>query len=148
MTRISISRWTASVGAFGTTGQRCTATRPADPARQDPRPIRADARRPRRQAAASVPVSNAKTDVGPLIHEEARQKVAEYVDIAKEGRRERRARRADSASDKRLECGWFYEPTVLTGVKPGMRVEQEEIFGPVLAVLTAKDLTEAIRIKQ
>jgi acyl-CoA reductase-like NAD-dependent aldehyde dehydrogenase len=87
-----------------------------------------------------------KTDVGPLIHEEARQKVAEYVDIAKkEGASVVLGGRIPQG-DKRLECGWFYEPTVLTGVKPGMRVEQEEIFGPVLAVLKAKDLTEAIRI--
>jgi aldehyde dehydrogenase (NAD+) len=87
-----------------------------------------------------------KTDVGPLIHEEARQKVAEYVDIAKkEGATVAIGGRIPQG-DKRLECGWFYEPTVVAGVKPGMRVEQEEIFGPVLAVLKAKDLAEAIRV--
>jgi aldehyde dehydrogenase (NAD+) len=46
----------------------------------------------------------------------------------------------------KLERGWFYTPTIFAGVKPGMRVEQEEIFGPALAVLKAKDLAEAIRI--
>ena len=47
---------------------------------------------------------------------------------------------------KRLECGWFYEPTVFAGVKPGMRVEQEEIFGPVLSVIRVSSLAEAIRV--
>jgi len=87
-----------------------------------------------------------KTEVGPLIHEEARQKVAEYVDIAKnEGATIAIGGRIPQG-DKRLECGWFYEPTVFAGVKPGMRVEQEEIFGPALAVLKVKDLAEAVRV--
>src|SRR5258706_393674 len=92
------------------------------------------------------PGLDAKTEVGPLIHEAARQKVAEYVDIAKkEGASVALGGRIPQG-DKRLECGWFYEPTVIAGVKPGMRVEQEEIFGPVLAVIKAEDLTDAIRI--
>ena len=132
-------------GAFGTTGQRCTATS---------RLILHDKVHDRfvqmlTDRAAKLrlgPGLDNKTDVGPLIHEEARQKVAEYVDIAKnEGASVALGGRIPQG-EKRLECGWFYEPTVFTGVKPGMRVEQEEIFGPVLAVLKAKDLTEAIRI--
>ena len=47
---------------------------------------------------------------------------------------------------KAFECGWFYRPTVLTGVKPGMRVEQEEIFGPVLSVIRVGSFDEAIRV--
>jgi aldehyde dehydrogenase (NAD+) len=49
-------------------------------------------------------------------------------------------------SDPRLARGWFYQPTVFAGVKPGMRVEQEEIFGPALSVIRVKDLDEAIRV--
>src|SRR5712671_5103072 len=132
-------------GAFGTTGQRCTATS---------RLILHDKIHDRflqmlTDRAAKLrlgPGLDAKTDVGPLIHEEARQKVAEYVDIAKKEGASVALGGKIPQGDKRLECGWFYEPTVLTGVKPGMRVEQEEIFGPVLAVLKAKDLTEAIRV--
>jgi aldehyde dehydrogenase (NAD+) len=48
--------------------------------------------------------------------------------------------------DKALAAGWFYRPTVLAGVKPGMRVEQEEIFGPVLSVIRVPDLGAAIRV--
>jgi aldehyde dehydrogenase (NAD+) len=131
-------------GAFGTTGQRCTATS---------RLILQDKIHDRflkmvcdRAARLHLgPGLEEKTEVGPLIHNEARQKVDAYVGIAKE----------EGASvaiggkipgDKRLECGWFYEPTVFAGVQPGMRVEQEEIFGPALAVLKVGDLAEAIRV--
>src|SRR2546422_988095 len=47
---------------------------------------------------------------------------------------------------KGLERGWFYKPTVLAGVRAGMRVEQEEIFGPVLAVIKVGSLDEAIGV--
>ena len=83
--------------------------------------------------------------MGPLIHEAARAKSESYVEIAK---REGAAvliggKRPGS---KALDCGWFYEPTLLAGVKPGMRVEQEEIFGPVLSVIRVGSLDEAIRV--
>jgi aldehyde dehydrogenase (NAD+) len=45
-----------------------------------------------------------------------------------------------------LDRGWFYEPTLLTGVHNGMAVAQEEIFGPVFTVLPYDDLDEAVRI--
>jgi aldehyde dehydrogenase (NAD+) len=49
-------------------------------------------------------------------------------------------------ADKRLAGGWFYSPTVFAGVRPGMRVEQEEIFGPALAVIRVASLDEAIAV--
>jgi acyl-CoA reductase-like NAD-dependent aldehyde dehydrogenase len=45
-----------------------------------------------------------------------------------------------------LGHGFFYEPTLLDGVSPDMRVAQEEIFGPVLAIITFDDVEEAIAI--
>src|SRR5262249_15881260 len=49
---------------------------------------------------------------------------------------------------RRPECGagWFVEPTVLTGVRPDMRVANEEIFGPVLSIIPFEDEDEAVRI--
>src|SRR6266480_3722193 len=132
-------------GAFGTTGQRCTATSRLilqDKIHDKFVQMLVD----RTGKLRLGPGLDAKTEVGPLIHEEARQKVAEYVDIAKKEGASVALGGKIPQGDKRLECGWFYEPTVITGVKPGMRVEQEEIFGPVLAVLKAKDLPEAIQI--
>lgn len=43
-------------------------------------------------------------------------------------------------------AGWFYPPTVLTGVKPGMRAFDEELFGPVAAVIRARDADEAVAL--
>src|SRR4029079_9980222 len=44
------------------------------------------------------------------------------------------------------EQGFFIEPTVIADVKPGDTIEQEEIFGPVLAVIKANDYDDALRI--
>src|SRR5690349_6578625 len=132
-------------GAFGTTGQRCTATsRLILHEKIHDKFVQLVTDRAARLRLG--PGLDDKSEVGPLIHEEARQKVAEYVDIAKREGASVALGGKIPQGDRRLECDWFYEPTVLTGVRPGTRVEQEEIFGPVLAVLRATDLPEAIRI--
>jgi acyl-CoA reductase-like NAD-dependent aldehyde dehydrogenase len=48
--------------------------------------------------------------------------------------------------DPALAGGLFHQPTVLTGVRPGMRIAQEEVFGPVLAIIGFEDEAEAVRI--
>src|SRR5256886_7951367 len=86
-----------------------------------------------------------QTDVGPIINEDALKKVEYYVGVARQdGARVQIG--GERATGKGLERGWFYQPTVLTGVTPGMRVEQQEIFGPVLAVIKVGSLDEAIRV--
>ncbi len=131
-------------GAFGTTGQRCTATSRLilhDKIHDRFLTMLCD----RAQKLRLGPGLDEKTEVGPLIHDEARQKVGDYVEIAKkEGATV--AIGGKIPGERRLECGWFYEPTVFAGVKPGMRVEQEEIFGPALAVLKVGSLDEAIKV--
>ncbi len=131
-------------GAFGTTGQRCTATsRLIVQEKVHDRFLKMVCDR-----AATLrlgPGLEPTTEVGPLIHAAARDKVAEYVDIAK-GEGASVAIGGAVPSHPRLARGWFYEPTVFAGVKPGMRVEQEEIFGPALSVIRVKDLDEAIRV--
>ena len=131
-------------GAFGTTGQRCTATSRlilhADVHDRFLETLVRGAKRLRLGAGLEP-----SSDVGPLIHKSAREKVEAYVRLGLEegatlvtgGRR---------PEDPRLECGWFYEPTILTGVRPGMRVEQEEIFGPVLSVIRVGSFEEAVKI--
>jgi acyl-CoA reductase-like NAD-dependent aldehyde dehydrogenase len=131
-------------GAFGTTGQRCTATSRLILHQQiHDRFLKMVCDRAARLRLG--PGLDETTEVGPLIHGEARQKVDEYVGVAKaEGASVVIGGRVPS--DKRLGDGWFYEPTVFAGVKPGMRVEQEEIFGPALAVLKVGSLDEAVRV--
>ncbi len=131
-------------GAFGTTGQRCTATsRLILHRRIHDRFLRKLVDRVERLRLGDGLI--ARTDVGPLINEPALRNTMRYVALAQEEGAElvtggRRARGA------RLAQGWFHQPTVFAGVKPRSRLEQEEVFGPVLAVLRVGSLDEAIRV--
>src|SRR5713101_8180204 len=133
-------------GAFGTTGQRCTATSRLilhEKIHDRFLKMLCD----RAGALRLGPGLDDETEVGPLIHEEARQKVDAYVGIAKEeGASVVLGGQIPGGGDKRLECGWFYQPTVFAGVKPGMRVEKEEIFGPALSVIKVGSLDQAITV--
>jgi 5-carboxymethyl-2-hydroxymuconic-semialdehyde dehydrogenase len=85
------------------------------------------------------------TEVGPLIHRDHLAKVRGYLDIARqEGARI--AVGGDTPDDPALAHGNYLRPTVLLDVTNDMRVAQEEIFGPVLAVLRFRDEAEALRI--
>ncbi|MBN1240740.1 MAG: aldehyde dehydrogenase [Gammaproteobacteria bacterium] len=85
------------------------------------------------------------TQVGPITTRPQYDKVLGYIDIAKsEG-----ARCAlGGGPAARPECGdgWFVEPTVFTDVGPSMRIAQEEVFGPVLAVIPFDTDDEAVEI--
>ena len=83
------------------------------------------------------------TELGPLIAEERRAHVEELVDDALERGAELRTggRRGETGLP-----GWFYEPTVLTGVEREARIEREEIFGPVVTVGSFRDEDEAVRL--
>jgi alpha-ketoglutaric semialdehyde dehydrogenase len=131
-------------GAFGTTGQRCTATsRLIVQERVYDRFVQMVCDRAEQLRLGSG--LDPRSEVGPLINEDGRNKVEYYVGVG----REEGARvliGGARATGPGLERGWYYRPTVLDGVRPGMRVEQEEIFGPVLAVLKVGSLEEAIRV--
>ena len=124
-------------GAFGTTGQRCTATCRLILHKKDPRQVARDALR-RGEELKLGDGRKRRTDVGPLINETARDKVERYVEIGEERRRLAGNRRVGAARH-RLAKGWFFEPTIFAGVKPGSRLEQEEIFGPVLSVIRVNE---------
>ncbi|MCC6743608.1 MAG: L-glutamate gamma-semialdehyde dehydrogenase [Acidobacteria bacterium] len=79
---------------------------------------------------------------GPVASKSQYKSVLEYIDIAKgEGRIVAGGGRAESAGP-----GYFIEPTVVADVDPKARIAQEEIFGPVLAVIKATDFDDAIAI--
>ncbi|MDA8200996.1 MAG: 5-carboxymethyl-2-hydroxymuconate semialdehyde dehydrogenase [Thermaerobacter sp.] len=83
------------------------------------------------------------TDLGPLIHPEHWERVMSYVALApQEGARVA----VGGRRPPHLPAGSYLEATVLTGVTPGMRVAREEIFGPVLAVMTFTDEAEAVAL--
>ena len=78
------------------------------------------------------------TVVGPVIDETAYKRILQYIEIGKqEGKL---AFQGVSPSDE----GYFIPPTIFTGISPQARVAQEEIFGPVLCVLKAANLNEAL----
>ncbi|HEY8175622.1 MAG TPA: aldehyde dehydrogenase family protein [Gemmatimonadaceae bacterium] len=131
-------------GAFGTTGQRCTAT--SRLVLQDGVHDELLSRLVDRVRALKLGDGRAKgTDVGPLINESALKKVEQYVDIGvKEGADLLIGGKRAVGSGK--ENGFFFEPTIFARVKPGMRIEQEEIFGPVLSVMRVTTVDEAFAI--
>jgi aldehyde dehydrogenase (NAD+) len=85
------------------------------------------------------------TDVGPVINRAALDKIHSYTQIGKdEGARLLTG--GEIATESGLDRGFFYRPTVFGDVEPGMRIAQEEIFGPTTALIRASDVDEAIRI--
>jgi acyl-CoA reductase-like NAD-dependent aldehyde dehydrogenase len=85
----------------------------------------------------------ADTDVGPMINRVQRDRVESMVAEAKEGGV---AVLTGGGRPESLPRGYFFEPTVLAGVKPETRIFDEEIFGPVLPVASFGDAEEAIAI--
>jgi (Z)-2-((N-methylformamido)methylene)-5-hydroxybutyrolactone dehydrogenase len=85
------------------------------------------------------------TQVGPITTQPQYQKVLDYIRIAKD---EGAVCRLGGTPAQRPECGtgWFVEPTIFTGVKPEMRIAQEEVFGPVLSIIPFDTEEDAIRI--
>lgn len=131
-------------GAFGTTGQRCTATSRLilHEAVHDEFLARLVASAGKLKIGSGL---DEDADMGPLVSGAQREKVHGYVESGIE----------EGAS---LECGggfyaegpcgrgFFYKPTVFSGAAPGMKIASEEIFGPVLSVLKAGSLEEALEI--
>ena len=88
------------------------------------------------------PAENAPA--GPVINAGALKTISDYIGIgAKEGRVVVGGKRAAVAG---CDEGYFLEPTVIADVAPTARIAQEEIFGPVLAVIRARDFDDALAI--
>jgi aldehyde dehydrogenase (NAD+) len=131
-------------GAFGTSGQRCTATSRILVQKGVYREFR-DRLIDRAKALRVGNGLDPATELGPLINEAQLQKVMEYVEIGRnEGAK-------IVAGSHRLEKaafakGWFHEPTIFSDCAPAMRIAQEEIFGPVVALIPVDTFDEAIEI--
>ncbi len=95
--------------------------------------------------AASLVIGDAldpETHVGPMASQAHRDRVESYIGI---GRQEARLV-AGGGRPKAMNHGWFVEPTIFADVDNGARIAQEEIFGPVLAVIAYDGDEDAIRI--
>ena len=91
---------------------------------------------------------NADTRFGALVNEAHMNKVLSYIDsgINEGAELLLGGRRVTPNGDASLENGFYIEPTIFDQVKPQTKIAQEEIFGPVLVVLTFKDEAEAIQL--
>ncbi|MFA5508185.1 MAG: aldehyde dehydrogenase family protein [Vulcanimicrobiota bacterium] len=131
-------------GAFGSTGQRCTAT-----SRAIVTPGVADEFvRKLVERAKTIKMGdgmNSATEMGPIVDEWQLKTVIEGVDQARGDSRCGKLLLGGSRSTEApLERGYFYPPTVFDNVDPDSFLAQEELFGPVLAVIRVKNFEEAI----
>ncbi|HET9477809.1 MAG TPA: aldehyde dehydrogenase family protein [Pyrinomonadaceae bacterium] len=131
-------------GAFGSSGQRCTATSRAVVVKEiaDEFVARVVKRADSMRLGAG---SDPQTEMGPSVDENQFKTVLSYIDIGREdgatlvcgGSR---------ASGEGLDKGYFVRPTVFDHVTPDMRIAREEIFGPVLSVLRVRDFEHAVEV--
>ncbi|MDD3874154.1 MAG: aldehyde dehydrogenase family protein [Methanosarcina sp.] len=129
-------------GAFGTTGQRCTATSRLILHEK----IKDEFIKRLLAKTKALSVGDGllpETDVGPVINKAQLEKIERYVRIGKE--EGATLLTGGDRIDPGLP-GYFFEPTIFTGVRPDMRIAQEEIFGPVLGIFTVSNLEEAIEV--
>ncbi|MEO5703835.1 MAG: aldehyde dehydrogenase family protein [Candidatus Limnocylindrales bacterium] len=127
--------------AFGTTGQRCTACSRVIVEKPVVEPLleKLEARAKKLRLGSGL---DETVDVGPLINPAALEKVGSYIDI---GRAEGElVLGGAAATDGDLQYGNFFAPTIFSGVMPMDRIAQEEIFGPVLSVITVDDYQGAV----
>jgi aldehyde dehydrogenase (NAD+) len=131
-------------GAFFSTGQKCTAC------------SRAIIERPIYEALVDKLIARTRAlkvgnglepgiDMGPAVDDAQLRTNLSYIDVArKEG-----ATLLQGGNQLTGSCydkGYFVEPTIFGGVTPDMRIAQEEVFGPVLALMVAEDFDDAIRV--
>jgi len=89
--------------------------------------------------------ANPGTDIGPVIDEEAARKIRSYIEIGKSEGRHELTLEVPAGLEQKVGKP-FVGPSIFSGIKPEHRLAREEIFGPVLAVMPAKDFDEALEI--
>jgi aldehyde dehydrogenase (NAD+) len=130
--------------AFGTSGQRCTAASRVIVHEG----VYGELQSKLVAAAERLrlgPGWEPDTDVGPVINGRALEKIHSYTSIGQdEGATLLTG--GEIAHGDGLENGFFYRPTIFADVEAGMRIAQEEIFGPTTALIPVKDADDAIRV--
>ncbi|ABG05832.1 delta-1-pyrroline-5-carboxylate dehydrogenase [Rubrobacter xylanophilus DSM 9941] len=129
-----------AVSAYGYAGQKCSACSRAI-LQEDIHDEVLGRILERAKALRVGPPGSPEVFVGPLISRPQFEKVAGYIEVGKE-----EAERVLGEDPGDPEEGYFVSPTVFAGADPRSRIAQEEIFGPVLTVLKARDFDEALRI--
>jgi len=127
-----------AAAAFGFQGQKCSACSRAIVDQK----VYDEFLEKLRVRVAKIPIGDPAENVamGPVVNEGAMKSVLSYMEIGKkEGRVVTGGKRAPGD-------GYFLEPTVIADIAPMARLSQEEIFGPLLAVIKARDYDDALEI--
>ncbi|HET7212620.1 MAG TPA: aldehyde dehydrogenase family protein [Terriglobia bacterium] len=131
-------------GGFGTTGQRCTASSRLVIHKD----IYGEFEQRFLKRVQALKVGNGinpEVQVGPLINEAQLRTVERYVEIGiQEGARLLCGGKRFAGGE--YDRGWYYAPTIFSNCSPGMRICQEEIFGPVVTLIPCSNLEQAIEI--
>src|SRR5512134_2619484 len=136
----------ALIGAgYGSAGERCMAVSVAVPVGKKAADLLVEKLVPRVESLKIGPSSDPQADYGPLVTKTHLSKVKDYVDL---GVKEGAKLLVDGRGFKLqgYENGNFMGGCLFDDVKPNMRIYKEEIFGPVLSVVRAKDYDEAVRL--
>lgn len=136
----------ALIGAgYGSAGERCMAISVAVPVGEQTADRLVEALTPRVESLKVGPSTDPSADFGPLVTQQALDKVKGYVDLGvEEG-----ARLVVDGRDFSMqgyENGYYMGGCLFDNVTPDMRIYKEEIFGPVLSVVRARDYEEAVRL--
>jgi 1-pyrroline-5-carboxylate dehydrogenase len=130
-----------AVSAFGFQGQKCSACSRAIVS-QKVYDTFLDKLRARVEKITVGEPDRYGTYMGPVVNKSSRDKILSYIEKGKSEGGRVIAGGAGLAESK----GYFVQPTVIADVKPGQTIAQEEIFGPVLAVIPVKDFDEALQV--
>lgn len=128
-----------TVSAFGYQGQKCSACSRCVVVGEVYEKF-VDLLKHRAERLTIGPTKDPNNYLGPVINRASEEKILEYIDVGKkEGK-------LVTGGEKAPGNGYFIRPTIFKDIAPGARLDQEEIFGPVLAVLKAKDFHHALTL--
>lgn len=133
------------VGAFGSTGQRCTATSRVVVDRK----VKDLLVEKLLAEAKNVQTGNGFADgilMGPMVDDRAIEKAQQYVDVARQEGNQVLCGGKRAQSRPEHEHGYFFEPTIVVGVRKEHTLNREEVFGPVLSILEADGLEDALDV--
>jgi 1-pyrroline-5-carboxylate dehydrogenase len=130
-----------TVSAFGYQGQKCSACSRAIVTQKVYNTF-LDKLKARVEKIKVGPAEDPNNYMGPVINEKSMKDIIGYIEHGKkDGRVLTGGGRVQSSTG-----GWFLQPTVIADIQPKSKLEQEEIFGPVLAVIPARDFDHALEI--
>ncbi|MBR7552726.1 aldehyde dehydrogenase family protein [Allobacillus sp. GCM10007491] len=130
-------------GAFGTSGQRCTATSRVIVHEK----VKEELEERVLEEMKNLKIGDGLNDgikVGPIINQGGIDKIKKYIEIGKE--EGKLLTGGSELTEGKYESGYYFEPTLFTDVKPNARIAQEEIFGPVLSIIPVKSYEEAVEV--